>query len=169
VAAINAAVGEQARRGAGSAAGNGVGVGASGARSPWYAGRPVMVQRNDTTLRLFNGDIGFTLPTADGRLMVHFPTAQGDFRAVAPLRLPPHDTAFALTVHKSQGSEFDAVLLLLPAQRSRVLGRELLYTGITRARQRVWLAAGAEVLAAAMASTAQRHSGLLARLRELRC
>ena len=85
---------------------------------------------------------------------------------MAPLRLPPHQTAFAMTVHKSQGSEFAEVLVLLPAQRSRVLSRELLYTAITRARDRVWLAAGAPVLAAAIAANTQRSSGLQARLRE---
>ena len=77
-----------------------------------------------------------------------------------------HETAFAMTVHKAQGSEFDTVLVLLPAQRSRVLTRELLYTALTRARQRVWLAADAAVLAAATAQPTLRRSGLLARLRE---
>jgi exodeoxyribonuclease V alpha subunit len=136
------------------------------ARSPWYVGRPVMVLRNDATLRLFNGDIGITLPDADGRLMVQFATADGGFRAVAPLRLPQHQTALAMTVHKAQGSEFEAVAVLLPAQRSRVLSRELLYTAITRARRQLLLAAPAAVLAAAIEAGTQRHSGLLARLRE---
>lgn len=135
-------------------------------RSPWFAGRPVMVLRNDPGLKLFNGDIGITLPGADGTLQVFFPSADGGFRAVAPLRLPPHQTAFAMTVHKSQGSEFAEVLVLLPAQRSRVLSRELLYTAVTRARQRVWLAGGAPVVAAAIASNTRRSSGLQARLRE---
>ena len=130
----------------------------------WFAGRPVMVLQNDAALRLFNGDIGITLPDAQGSLAVYFPAADGGFRAVAPLRLPPHQTAFAMTVHKSQGSEFDAVLVLLPAQRNRVLGRELLYTAITRARQRVVLAAGAPVLASAIQARSQRRSGLLSRL-----
>ena len=136
------------------------------ARSPWYAGRPVMVLRNDYGLKLFNGDIGITLPAADGTLAVWFPAADGGYRAVAPVRLPAHQTAWAMTVHKSQGSEFAAVLVLLPAQRSRVLTRELLYTGITRARDRVLLAASAPVLAGAMQSGSARHSGLLARLAE---
>jgi len=73
-----------------------------------------------------------------------------------------------MTVHKSQGSEFDEVLVLLPAQRSRVLTRELLYTALTRARQQVTLAAGADVLAAAVATRSERQSGLRARLREAR-
>ena len=135
-------------------------------RSAWYPGRPVMVLRNDYVLKLFNGDIGITLPDAAGELMVFFPDAGSGFRAVAPVRLPVHQTAFAMTVHKSQGSEFDEVLVLLPEQRSRVVTRELLYTAVTRARQRVTLCSGAEVLAAAIESPTRRHSGLLARLRE---
>lgn len=138
---------------------------APGSSSPWFAGRPVMVLRNDPLLGLFNGDIGITLPGADGAPLVHFATPQG-FRALPAARLPAHETAFAMTVHKAQGSEFDEVLVLLPAQRSRVLTRELLYTALTRARARVWLAADAAVLAAAAARPARRRSGLLARLRE---
>ena len=137
---------------------------------PWYPGRPVQILRNDYTLRLFNGDVGIALPDAHGQLQVYF--AQADaatgFRAIAPLRLPAHETAFAMTVHKSQGSEFDAVLVVLPAQRSRVLTRELLYTAVTRARQKVALCTSAAVLSIAVQSTLQRHSGLLDRLREVR-
>ncbi|OYU93168.1 MAG: hypothetical protein CFE45_21240 [Burkholderiales bacterium PBB5] len=138
----------------------------AGPASPWYPGRPVMVLRNDPVLRLFNGDIGLTLPDAHGTLMVWFAdaSAPGGHRPVAPVRLPAHQTAYAMTVHKSQGSEFDAVLLLLPARPGRLLSRELLYTGLTRARQRVALAASAPVLTAAIAQPTQRHSGLLARL-----
>jgi exodeoxyribonuclease V alpha subunit len=134
--------------------------------TPWFTGRPVMVLRNDPLLKLFNGDIGITLPGADGAPLVHFADATGGFRAVPALRLPPHETAFAMTVHKAQGSEFDEVLVLLPAQRSRVLTRELLYTALTRARRRVRLAADATVLAAAVAARTRRRSGLLARLRD---
>ncbi len=134
--------------------------------SPWYAGRPVMVLRNDAVLKLFNGDIGIALPAAGGEPMVCFADASGGFRAVPALRLPPHETAFAMTVHKAQGSEFDEVLLLLPERRSRVLTRELLYTAVTRARRRVVLATGAAVLGAAVDTPARRHAGVLARLRD---
>ena len=136
--------------------------------SPWFTGRPVLVLNNDHVLRLFNGDIGIALPDAQGELLVHFPdaTAPGGFRAIAPVRLPRHETAFAMTVHKSQGSEFDSVLVMLPEQRSRVLTRELLYTAITRAKRRVTLAADAAVLEQAIATPTVRHSGLLARLEE---
>ncbi len=136
--------------------------------SPWFAGRPVLVSTNDYVLRLFNGDIGIALPCADGQLLVHFPDADhpGRFRAIAPVRLPRHETAFAMTVHKSQGSEFDGVLVMLPEQRSRVLTRELLYTAITRARRRVTLVTDAAVLEHAIATPTERHSGLLTRLAE---
>lgn len=109
-------------------------------QSPWYAGRPVMVTRNDYALQLMNGDIGLCLPAPDGVLRVAFPATDGGVRWVMPSRLESVDTVFAMTVHKSQGSEFAHVLLVLPAQESPVLTRELVYTGLTRARQRltVW-------------------------------
>ena len=139
---------------------------APGTSTPWFAGRPVMVLRNDPLLKLFNGDIGITLPGTDGAPMVHFAAADGGFRALPALRLPAHETAFALTVHKAQGSEFDEVLVLLPALPSRVLTRELLYTALTRARRRVGLAAAAHVLQTTVATRTERRSGLTARLRE---
>ena len=141
---------------------------AGDAASPWFVGRPVMVLRNDPVLRLFNGDIGITLdaPGADDGLRVYFADAAGGFRAIAPTRLPAHDDAFAMSVHKAQGSEFDALLLLLPEPPSRVLSRELLYTAVTRARSRVTLCASRQALVQAMQSPTQRHSGLSARLQE---
>jgi len=132
----------------------------------WYPGRPVMVLQNDYALRLANGDIGIALPAADGRLLVCFPDRERGVRAIAPARMPAHETAFAMTVHKSQGSEFDEVLLMLPAEANRVLTRELLYTAVTRARHRVFLVGAAEVLGGAIAARTRRHSGLLARLAE---
>jgi exodeoxyribonuclease V alpha subunit len=105
--------------------------------SPWYAGRPVMVTRNDYALDLMNGDIGLCLPAPDGVLRVAFPAVDGGVRWVMPSRLDSVDTVFAMTVHKSQGSEFTHVLLVLPAQESPVLTRELVYTGLTRAKQRL--------------------------------
>ena len=136
-----------------------------GPRFRWYPGRPVMILRNEYVLRLFNGDIGIVLPSADGDLMVHFADADGTFRAIAPARLPEHDTAFAMTVHKAQGSEFDEVMLMLPAQRSRVVTRELLYTAVTRARQRVVIVGDPEVLAHGIDTCTSRHSGLIERMR----
>ena len=95
-----------------------------------------MITRNDYNLKLFNGDIGIILPDADsGEPRAFFPGPDNTVRKFLPLRLPEHETAYALTVHKSQGSEFDRVLLVLPDRESPVLSRELLYTGITRARK----------------------------------
>ncbi|WCM21198.1 exodeoxyribonuclease V subunit alpha [Paraburkholderia bryophila] len=132
----------------------------------WFAGRPVMVTRNDYALGLFNGDIGIALPGAGGALRVYFRTGDGGLRAVSPAALPPHDTAFALTVHKSQGSEFEHAVLMLPAVFSRVLSRELVYTAITRARERVEVIGSRAVLAQAIATPTQRDSGLAARIAE---
>ena len=104
----------------------------------WYVGRPVMISRNDYNLGLMNGDIGIALPDASGKLRVVFPgednSGQTHLRWISPMRLPELETAFAMTVHKSQGSEFQHVALILPEVRSPVLTRELVYTGITRAK-----------------------------------
>jgi len=132
----------------------------------WYPGRPVIVLANDYRLGLFNGDIGLCLPDGQGELRVFFAAADGGFRAIPPLRLPAHDTAFALTVHKSQGSEFDEVLLVLPAEPVRVLTRELIYTGVTRAAKRVTVAGAGDVFAAGCAARTLRASGLRDRMRE---
>lgn len=137
-----------------------------GTGSPWYAGRPVIVLRNDYLLGLYNGDIGLCLPDADGQLAVFFPVPGGGFRAHAPTRLPEHDTAFALTVHKSQGSEFDEVMLVLPASPGPVLSRELVYTAVTRAARSVVVAGAAAVFVAACDTRRARFSGLAARMRE---
>ena len=133
-------------------------------RSRWYAGRPVLVARNDYVLNLMNGDVGVALPDESGSLKVYFADTTGGFRAIAPTRIPPHDTAYATTVHKAQGSEFDEVMLILPDRPSQVVTRELLYTAVTRARQRVTLCAGEAVIRAAIDSPTRRFSGLRARL-----
>ena len=108
-------------------------------QSPWYTGRPVMVTRNDYALELMNGDIGLCLPGPDGVLRVAFPAVDGGVRWVMPSRLDSVETVFAMTVHKSQGSEFAHVLLVIPALESPVLTRELVYTGLTRAKKRLTL------------------------------
>jgi exodeoxyribonuclease V alpha subunit len=154
---VNTAMAAQVRRSAGVT----LAVGAQ-----WFAGRPVMVTRNDYALGLFNGDIGIALPGAGGALRVYFRTGDGGLRAVSPAALPPHDTAFALTVHKSQGSEFQHAVLMLPSVFSRVLSRELVYTAITRARERVDVIGARAVLAQAIATPTQRDSGLAARIEE---
>lgn len=134
------------------------------AGSRWYAGRPVMVTRNDSALGLFNGDIGITLRDAENQLKVFFPLPDGSVKAVQPSRLPPHDTAWAMTVHKSQGSEFEHTALVMPAQFSPVLTRELVYTAITRARKRLTLYSEPAVFQRAVQLQTQRRSGLVERL-----
>lgn len=128
----------------------------------WYRGRPVMIRINDYNLRLFNGDVGIALsdPEAAGELRVFFPGTQGAVRKFHPLRLPEHQTVFAMTVHKSQGSEFDRVLLVLPDRDAPVLTRELLYTAITRARHEVEIWARESLFTAAAARRTERMSGL---------
>jgi exodeoxyribonuclease V alpha subunit len=100
----------------------------------WYQGRPVMVTSNDYGLGLMNGDIGIALKDQNNKLRVAFPAGDKQIHWVSPLRLPNVETAYAMTVHKSQGSEFSHVVLVLPDQISQVLTRELIYTGITRAK-----------------------------------
>jgi exodeoxyribonuclease V alpha subunit len=99
--------------------------------SRWYEGRPVMISRNDSALGLFNGDIGIALDRGQG-LRVWFLMPDGSVKSVQPSRLPEHETAWAMTVHKSQGSEFNHAALILPSQLSPVVTRELIYTAITR-------------------------------------
>lgn len=131
-------------------------------RERWYVGRPVMVRQNDYALGLFNGDIGICLHTEYG-LRVFFEGEEG-FRPFAPARLPSHDSAFAMTVHKSQGSEFSEVLLVLPELPSPLLSRSLFYTGITRAKHKVEIWALPARLSEAVATRAERAAGLAERL-----
>lgn len=128
----------------------------------WYRGRPVLVTRNDYTLHLYNGDVGIALPDsrARGELRVFFQAPGGTFRAFHPVRLPEHETVYALTVHKSQGSEFDRVLLILPDRDSPVLTRELIYTGITRGREHVEVWGEEDVFRRAVSRRTTRLSGL---------
>jgi exodeoxyribonuclease V alpha subunit len=136
------------------------------ARQLWYPGRPVMILRNDYNLQLFNGDIGIALPdrSAGGELRVFLPSVEGGLRAVHPARLPEHESVYAMTIHKSQGSEFDQVLILLPSEPSPVTSRELLYTAVTRARSRVEIWASEAVLLDSVARRVRRASGLRDRL-----
>ena len=128
----------------------------------WYKGRPIMITANAPRLQLFNGDIGIAWPdpAAGGQLRVCFANADGEPRWLAPLRLPAHETAFALTIHKSQGSEFTSLLMLLPEEDSPLLTRELLYTGITRARKKIEIWGKSELLPAIIARRTERSSGL---------
>jgi exodeoxyribonuclease V alpha subunit len=130
----------------------------------FFHGRLVMIRENSYRHGLYNGDVGLVWRDDDATLRVWFETAAGP-RPWLPAALPAHESAFAMTVHKSQGSEFDDVLLALPERSVRVSSRELIYTGITRARRSLTLWANENVLAEAVARRAQRWSGLGARLR----
>ncbi|MFH1469562.1 MAG: exodeoxyribonuclease V subunit alpha [Pseudomonadota bacterium] len=155
----------------------------------WWPGRPVLIQRNDYDVRrsgggrgLFNGDIGLCVPRGQGaqrHLTVVFPGPDGlppaDPNAalpadhhlgrrlveyVEPARLPEHSTVFAMTIHKSQGSEFQRALVILPPAPSPILTRELIYTAVTRAREAVTVVAERAVLEGALSQTVRRASGL---------
>ena len=129
----------------------------------FYAGRLCLVTENTAREQLFNGDIGLCWPDEYGTLRVWVETAAG-LKAWHPANFPAHEDAFAITVHKSQGSEFDRVLLVLPDANHRVLSRELLYTGLTRARKQLELVASQESLSAAISRQNQRWSRLAQRL-----
>lgn len=157
---------------------------------PYYTGRPIMVTRNDYQLNLFNGDVGIIVDPDSELAAARLETAaalssanegdpsaapppqraalflgpQGTPRWISVSRLPPHETVYAMSVHKSQGSEFDEVAVLLPPRLSPVLSRELLYTAVTRARQQVAIYAQREVLADTIARRIERLSGLRERL-----
>lgn len=141
------------------------------AAGQWYAGRPVMITRNDPDTGLMNGDIGLCLPQAlpagGERLRVVFrdPRQAEPLRVFLPSRLPAHETAFAMTVHKAQGSEFETVAVVLPERDLPVLSRELLYTALTRPRQRLLLQVPSpECWVAATQRHTTRVSGLRERL-----
>jgi len=126
----------------------------------WYVGRPVMVTRNDAQLGVFNGDVGVVLPNTEGKPKVWFLDGEA-LRSVSVMRLAQVDTAFVMTVHKSQGSEFEHTALVLPPGGAEVLTRELVYTGITRAREQFTLVeAEAGLLEAAIERPSVRASGL---------
>ena len=129
----------------------------------WYHGRPVMVTRNDHNLGLYNGDIGICVFDGE-RLRVFFELPDGSVKAFLPSRVPEHETAYAMTIHKSQGSEFDFVQMVLPKEYNPILTRELVYTGVTRARQFFELYSDKAVLRKAIKSKTVRASGLAAKL-----
>ena len=136
-------------------------------REIWYPGRPVMVRRNDYRTGLFNGDVGVVWPERlQGRRQarIWFRTPAGPLKAFSPSQLPDHQTAFAMTVHKSQGSEYRRVILILPEQDNPLLSRELLYTGLSRAREKIGLVASEHVLTRALNRRIERASGLRAAL-----
>lgn len=131
--------------------------------------RPILITRNDHDLKLFNGDVGVILhgrgKDGSSQARAWFRGPDGSLRSFAPPLLPEHQTCFAMTVHKSQGSEFDEVLLLLPHHESPVLTRELVYTAITRARAKIGLCLSETAVSEAFARSRRSTGGLEERLR----
>jgi exodeoxyribonuclease V alpha subunit len=130
-----------------------------------YAGKPILITQNDYQLQLYNGDVGILLPDVEAKenpkqLWAWFIGKENTLRRFAPARLPQHEAAYAMTVHKSQGSELDRVLFILPDGNAPVLTRELIYTGLTRARSQVELWWNEAVFAKAVRRRAERNSGL---------
>ena len=121
-----------------------------GAEGQWYVGRPLLVTENDYGLRLYNGDTGVVVATDTGRVSAAF-ERRGELIEFSPTRLAAVDSVYAMTVHKSQGSQFAAAAVLLPDPTSQILTRELLYTAVTRARERLILVGTEEAVRAAVA------------------
>lgn len=134
-------------------------------QSTWYHGRPIMITRNDYHLNLFNGDLGIAL-LSDGEIRVFFESTDKSIRSFSPSRLPEHETAYSMTVHKSQGSEFDEIVIILPEKPSEIMTRSLLYTAVTRARHRIEIWTDADTFRATIAMTESTGSGLYDRLRQ---
>ncbi len=133
-----------------------------------YRGQPIIVHQNDYTVGRFNGDVGVVVNRLEGatderhrrRLWVAFPGAGDTVEYLAPSRLPEHQTVFAMTIHKSQGSQFQHAMVVLPTRSTPILTRELIYTGVTRAARRMTMIGGPELLVKALAEQVTRASGL---------
>ncbi len=137
------------------------GVFAGAGRGAHWIGRPILVMENDHELGVMNGDVGVVVERAAGGRAVAFPAAEpGRVLYLSPAQLPPHETVFAMTIHKSQGSEFPHTFLVLPTEPSRLLTRELLYTAMTRAKQRLTVCGSLGVLQQGLLREVRRASGL---------
>ncbi len=135
-------------------------VASAGPADRFYKGQPLLITANDPVTKLFNGDVGMVWPDENGQLRCWFSDGKGGMREMGLSRLPAHAPAYAMTVHKSQGSEFDTVLFCLPEQISPLCTRELVYTGITRAKNRAILWTDEAVFRAAVLARVERRSGL---------
>lgn len=127
----------------------------------WYIGRPVMITQNNAALQLYNGDIGLCLLDEKGDMKVFFPRPDGGSKSYSPARLPHCETVFAMTIHKSQGSEFEEVCVCLPEYMQTISTKELLYTAITRAKKRIKLVATEAVFIATVQASITRVTGLV--------
>ena len=130
----------------------------------YYQGLPIMISANDPRLKLFNGDVGVILNNADGELRAFFPMGK-EFRSIGISRLPEHEPVYAMTIHKSQGSEAERVFVILPKTESPILTKELLYTAITRAKKNVCLWAKEAIIRSTVLGHVTRVSGLPLRLK----
>jgi exodeoxyribonuclease V alpha subunit len=134
-------------------------------QSNHFQGQPILITQNDYELNLFNGDVGMIWPNALGHLRAYFRNADNSLRELHLQSLAEHITAWAMTVHKSQGSEFNTVLLVLPnVETSHSLSRELLYTGATRTRQHLYIHSSSAAILSSCQTMTQRHSGLAQKL-----
>ncbi len=142
-------------------------LGRRSADDEFYVGRPIIVSRNDRQTNLYNGDTGVVLPDGEGGRTVWFPDLDrdGERHLVSPSRLPQHESFFALTVHRAQGSEYDEVVFIPGDAASRVNTKELFYTAVTRARKKVTVLATKRAVREAVMRTTSRATGLLDRLR----
>jgi exodeoxyribonuclease V alpha subunit len=138
-------------------------LGPSDAGERDYVGRPLLVTRNDYELGLYNGDTGIIVRDEGDRVSAAFERSN-ELVLFTPTRLDAVETVYAMTIHKSQGSQFDTAAVLLPDPSSRILTRELLYTAVTRARKRLILVGTEEMVRAAVARPVARASGLRERL-----
>lgn len=125
-----------------------------------YLGKPILITENAPDLQIFSGDIGLILPDEQGRPRLYFEVAEGGFRSFSPSRMPSYEPAYVMTVHKSQGSEFEHTLLILPSTPSAVLTKELLYTAVTRAKKHFTLFGDEKIWKQGVKSQIQRQSGL---------
>ncbi len=130
------------------------------ASTDYFKGRPVMVVQNDYSQGLYNGDVGLLWPDEQGDIQAWFDDGLGGLRSFLPARLPEHESCFAMTVHKTQGSEFHEICLFLPEHVAPILTRQLLYTGVTRAREKVSICGPKSVVKHMVSASLQRHSGL---------
>jgi exodeoxyribonuclease V alpha subunit len=134
--------------------------------SDWYIGRPILITQNSPALDLYNGDIGICLfdESKKSQLVVCFLMPDGKVKKYLPARLPHCETVFAMTIHKSQGAEFDEVLLVLPEKITPILTKELIYTGVTRAKNKVQVVSSKSVFIEAVNRKVERNSGLIKRI-----
>lgn len=132
----------------------------------WYIGRPIMVTQNDLGMRLYNGDIGICLlDQQSGQNKIFFLLPDGSIKKVLPTGMPKHETAFAMTIHKSQGSEFAECLCVLPDNSNLILSKELIYTAITRAKTKLQIVCSYAIFCYTLQQKIRRSSGLIEKIK----